>query len=121
MPRSNERTPSAADEVSELRQEVSSLRECLRTLIDAIDEIRDELQYLNINGVRTREPLAPPPMLRRMAADPCAMEWNERLVIDYGHRSEPPHGNSTAELSPPVAEPPADKLFAVAGDQRRLF
>jgi hypothetical protein len=121
MPRSNERTPSARDEVSELRQEVAGLKDCVRTLIDTIDEIRDELQYLNINGIRTREPLAFPPTLKRMAEDPCADDWNEQLVIDYGNAAETRTPKPEPKLSPPVAKQPADTLFAESGDQRQLF
>ena len=68
--------------------------------------------------------------LKRMAADPCAEDWGERLVIDYGepmgtaeaasHAGEMAGPVSTS-LSRAVGNPSSGKLFAEAGEQQRLF
>lgn len=77
---------SAPDEIAELRDEIASLKDHIRLLVDAIDEVREELSWLTRNGLPSREPLPPVPVLKQMAADPCAEDWGERLVIDYGAR-----------------------------------
>lgn len=61
-----------------------------------------------------------------MAADPCAEDWNERLVIDYGEGVKPEDdvpGSSDAVLPalPTAGKAPPGKLFATPGDQRQLF
>jgi len=120
-----ETPPADRDELTELRHEVADLKNHLRLLVDAIDEIRDELQYLNINGIRTREPLPAVPVLKRMALDPCAIDWNERLVMDFG----PSNGATEAGRSGPSKLPDADLgNKTVAGrpatnpsEQRELF
>ncbi len=78
--------PPASDEITELREEIASLKDHIRLLVDAIDEVREELSWLARNGLPSREPLPPVPVLKQLAADPCADDWGERLVIDYGTR-----------------------------------
>ena len=80
--------PSAPEpEPSELALEVESLRNEVRVLRQVIDEVRDELQYLNTNGVRLRDVDQLPPIgiLKRMAADVTSSQWSQRLQIDFGH------------------------------------
>lgn len=86
----------APDEIAELREEIASLKDHIRLLVDAIDEVREELSWLTRNGLPSREPLPPVPVLKQMAADPCADDWGERLVIDYGTR------NTNGETQPIV-------------------
>ena len=76
--------PPATTECEELRHEVADLKEVVRVLIDSIDEVRDELQWLARNGLPTGEPLPTSPVLKQMAADPCADDWGDRLVIERG-------------------------------------
>ena len=126
MPPRKESPQAEPDEIAQLREEVADLKNYLRTLVDAIEDVREDLQYLNINGIRSREPLPPVPILKRMAADPCAEDWNDRLVIDRAHStmqpgSQKPHEqpDSTSPSAPGKA--PAGKLFVEPGDQSRLF
>ena len=64
-------TSAPEPEPSELAVEVDSLRNEVRILRQAIDEVREELQYLNTNGLRLRDIDQVPPIgvLKRMAAD----------------------------------------------------
>lgn len=64
-------------------------------LSDILDEIRVDLQWVAHNGLPIREPLPTCPTLKRMAVDPGADDWGERLVIDYGQPTR------TAESAPP--------------------
>ena len=85
----NRRKASSAPEPkpSDLALEVESLRNEVRVLRQVIDEVREELQYLNTNGVRLRDVDQLPPIgiLKRMAADVTSSEWSSRLQIDFGH------------------------------------
>lgn len=108
------------DDIEELRHEVADLKDHVRLLVDAIDELREELQWLTRNGLPSRDPPAPVPVLKQMAADPCADDWGERLVIVRG--DTPPIDKAPASSAPePAAKPTAGKLFAEPGDQGRLF
>jgi hypothetical protein len=105
--------PPATTECEELQHEVAELKDVVRVLIDSIDEVRDELQWLARNGLPTGEPLPTSPVLKQMAADPCADDWGDRLVIERGdtdasaeRETEPT--NSTPKL-PELPKP--GKLF----------
>lgn len=87
MAKAQSTSASAPHELAELRQEIASLNDHVRLLVDAIDEVREELSWLTRNGLPSREPLPPVPVLKQMALDPCADDWNERLVIERGDRS----------------------------------
>ncbi len=105
--------PPATTEFEELRHEVAELKEVVRVLIDSIDEVRDELQWLARNGLPTGDPLPTSPVLKQMAADPCADDWGDRLVIERGDTVVPAEReteptNSTPEL-PELPE--SGKLF----------
>ena len=108
--------PEAAAPQEPLEAEVESLRNEVRVLRQAIDEVREELQYLNNNGVRLRDVDQLPPIgiLKRMAADVTSSDWSQRLHIDHGNRAEtdqqPAESNgkneSPSEQSPsPVSSP----------------
>lgn len=108
--------PEASVPQEPLAVEVESLRIEVRVLRQAIDEVREELQYLNNNGVRLRDVDQLPPIgiLKRMAADVTSSDWSQRLQIDHGNRTEtdqkPVETNgkneSTSEPSPsPVSTP----------------
>lgn len=103
--------PPAPDEIVELREEIASLKDHIRLLVDAIDEVREELSWLTRNGLPSREPLPPIPVLKQMALDPCAEDWGERLVIERGesHRpsQEPTDPTESQPVEPPAASPPA--------------
>lgn len=77
-----------------LSQEVETLRLEVRVLRQAIDEVREELQYLNTNGLRLRDldQLPHVGILKRMAADVTSKQWSERLVIDFGNQLESANG-----------------------------
>jgi hypothetical protein len=69
------------------------------------------------------------PTLERMALNPGVDDWNEWPVISSGApkqdamETETPAALTKLPLSPgaSLGKPPAGKLFAEAGDQRRLF
>ncbi len=83
MPPRDVPTPEP-NEIAELRTEIADLRQHIRVLIDVMDGIREELSWLARNGVPREEPLAPIPVLKQMAADPCDPRWGEKLVIVRG-------------------------------------
>lgn len=121
MPRRKEIPPADSDEITELREEVTDLKNHVRVLVDAIDEIRVELQWVTRNGLPIREPLPTVPILKRMALDPCADDWGERLVIDYGESPSPRQPEPEQVTLQSVGKPPPGKLFGETGEQRRLF
>ena len=100
MAKSRSNTPPAPDEIVELREGITSLKDHIRVLVDAIDEVREELSWLTRNGLPSRESLPPVPVLKRMAADPCADDWGERLVIERGG-PEAPSTEAVEEIVPP--------------------
>ena len=87
MAKAQSASAPATNETAELRMEIASLRDHVRLLVDAIDEVREELSWLTRNGLPSREPLPLVPILKQMALDPCAEDWGERLVIERGDRS----------------------------------
>lgn len=115
------------NEVVELREELVDLRQQVQLLSTIIDELREELSWLTRNGIPPHADAIPSPVLKRMAADPLADDWNERLVIARGEPADvtpraSPH--SPPPPAPPAADsgkPPADKHFATPGDQPQLF
>ena len=83
MPKKQNEGPSTSADMQELREEVSSLREIVRVLIDIAEGIREELQWLTRNGLPAGEAgMSFLPVVRRMARDPAAANWNDRLVMD---------------------------------------
>lgn len=96
-------------EIENVQQEIASLTDHLRVLVQVVDELRDEIEYLNRNGLPVRDEFRAVHHVRQMAVDPCAEDWSERLVVDS--RSS----NSTAESKDAAGEPPAP------GFQRDLF
>lgn len=114
MAKSKPPSSPAADEISELREEIASLKDHIRLLVDAIDEVREELSWLTRNGLPRREPLPPVPVLKQMAADPCADDWGERLVIERGQSRSTPS-------EPPKSEANAVKPASTPSEPGRLF
>ena len=106
-------TSTSEPESSELAFEVESLRNEVRVLRQAIDEVREELQYLNNNGLRLRDVEQRPPIgiLKRMAADVTSSEWSQRLQIDFGNgtrmKQNPPETNGTDESPSQQSPSPA--------------
>ena len=96
------RKSADAATLGELRQEVSRLRDHIEERQVIICDILEEFVLLTGN----RRPAAPAsitPVLKRMAADPCADDWNERLLIIRG--DEQRDGESGARQSPSVPSP----------------
>ena len=94
LPSRNVPPPAASDETAQLREEVTDLKNQVRVLSDILDEIRVDLQWVTQNGLPIRESLPACPTLKRMAVDPCAEDWGERLVMEFG----------TAEVDRSVAD-----------------
>ena len=75
----------APTETAELRREFTGFRDQLERLIDVLDGIREELQWLTRNGLPVQEERVPAsPVLKRMALNPLAADWNEQLEIVRG-------------------------------------
>jgi hypothetical protein len=110
--------PASSDEIAQLRDEVTDLKNQVQVLSDILDEIREELQWVTRNGLPIREPLPACPTLKRMALDPCADDWNERLVIDYGPLPRAASSTSAGHSQETI---PSENLVASAGSQRQLF
>ena len=106
MAKAHSSTPPAPDEIAELREEIASLKDHIRLLVDAIDEVREELSWLTRNGLPSQEPLPPVPVLKQMALDPCAEDWGERLVIERGDARPSPPGDSEPMVPQPATLPP---------------
>jgi hypothetical protein len=129
LPSRNIPPPATSDEIAQLREELTDLKNQVRVLSDILDEIRVDLQWVTQNGLPIRESLPACPTLKRMALDPCADDWGERLVIEFGEPRRTAETVSHAgdgakplpSQSPAVAKPPPGKLFSEVGDQRRLF
>lgn len=65
-------TPDNSADIHDLREEIVELKDHIRVLIDVIDRVREELQWLTRNGLpSTSEPSAPFPVPVQMRADPC--------------------------------------------------
>lgn len=81
MPAKSSRTIKADPESAEaVAASVDRLAEEVRILRTAIDEIRDEIAWAarNCQSCRSKEHA----VVQRMAVDPLAADWNERLQID---------------------------------------
>lgn len=121
MARPTEQQPAEQSEITELREEIADLKDHIRVLIDTIDEVREELQWLTRNGLPSSEPLPTTPVLKQMAADPCAEDWGERLVIERGDSSAPDKPQTDSPGDPSQPKLPPGKLFTEPGDQAQLF
>ncbi len=75
---------SLREEIHDLRNEMSEVRQSLRVLIEVMDSIREDLSWLSRNGFPREEPLPPIVVLKEMAADPCDPQWGEKLVMVHG-------------------------------------
>ncbi|MBX3440198.1 MAG: hypothetical protein KF861_22100 [Planctomycetaceae bacterium] len=103
-----------------LREELVELRQQVALLSVIIDELREELSWLTRNGLPPHADAAPSPVLRRMALDPCADDWRERLAIARGEPVVAPPASSPTQPATP-GKPPPGKLFSTPGDQPKLF
>ncbi|MCC7420984.1 MAG: hypothetical protein IT428_11945 [Planctomycetaceae bacterium] len=85
-------------EIGDLRTELADLKQSIGVLVDVMDGIREELQWLSRNGLPPHEERLPPsPVLKQMAADPCDPNWGDKLVIARGF---PEERRSVPELDP---------------------
>jgi hypothetical protein len=110
------RKSAESSALDDLRLEVGRLREHIGELQSAIDGIREELWLLTGNR-RPAEPPVVTPVLKKMAADPCADDWNERLLIIRG---DEPRSGPPAAPSPQVGVEPNDSRSPPPG-QQELF
>jgi hypothetical protein len=118
MAKWSEASPAACDH-AELRQEMARLREQMQVLTDVLEEIRQELQWLTRNGLPAPEP-STVPVLKSMALDPTAPNWNAHLRIERGSGAAQKTA-SPASTMPIVAKPPPGQVTLKPGDQGRLF
>jgi len=93
------------NELAKLNATIENLKDYVVVLTQAVDELREQVADLRRNGLPlVRDDYAaaaqwkPGNRVRQMAADPCADDWNERLVVEPMGRNESP--------PPPADEPP---------------
>lgn len=119
MPHMPRKSPTREkQETAELQAEIAELKDHVRLLVDAIDELREQLQWIACNRLPEREPPRTSPVLKRMVADPSADDWGDHLEIVYGEpepAAEKPAPEPVASPSQPApsANPgcPAGQLF----------
>ena len=109
---------------------VTELTGQIEVLRNVLDEIREDFAWAVQNGRLSTGQLPRPFVLKRMAADPTAPDWAERLNREpQAPHSEPSaildEGTPTASTSPSAENPPDDNLdddpgFS-AGGQGHLF
>lgn len=103
----------SVDAIERLDESVNRLADEMQSLWQTLDAIRDTLSWITRNGV---PPHADSPVchgvLKRMALDPTAEDWGERLDIDFGDQElddaqmmERP-GDETCKDGPHVSSPP---------------
>ena len=61
--------------IEQLTEQVSRLTDALRVVKDAIDDLRDDLEY----AVRNKQPLPPPLHITSMPHDPTVPDFHARL------------------------------------------
>lgn len=111
----------ASDETAELRREIADLKDQVKVLTDILDEIREEISWVTRNGLPMRTPLPVSPVLKRMALDPMAVDWGERLQMVRGECQEFEAERPPVVQAPVSREPPPGQLLSKPGEQRRLF
>ena len=111
-----------------LDQCFNELRDEVRVLRDAIDELRSELQWIANNPEPAGESSKGTFIVKQMAADPCAKDWAKRLVVERGEAAaisfNEPGPVVAEELEDPIQPEdgrPAVKPFEDARVQPRLF
>jgi hypothetical protein len=101
MPKKESLESSPSADMQELREEMASLREIVRVLIDVAEGIREELQWVTRNGLPAGESSPYVPVVRRMAKDPTAPDWNQRLVLDRGNPAKEGAADTDQEMDQP--------------------
>lgn len=103
------------DEIWELRREMAELKDNIRVLSDVLYEIREEISWLTRNGLPIQEErLHVAPVVKRMALNPAASDWAERLEIARGDCDD-------ERPSAGTMKPPPGQVVCQPGDQGRLF
>jgi len=111
----------ASENGDDIRDELARLIDQLCVLTDVLERIREELQWLTRNGLPVQEERVPmSPVLKRMALDPIAADWNERLEIVRGGESERGEGSEAAP-SPVAPQPAPEQPVSKPGGHSRLF
>ena len=79
-PRHSAPATDLPEEQAPLAESMDNLTGELRMLRQVLDEIREDISWVTQNGL----PVRPVEYVRvkRMALDPCAEDWGERLVIE---------------------------------------
>lgn len=104
--------PNEMLELGELHAEISDLKNHIRTLIDAIDDVRTELQYLATNRTAAPGAHVPSPVLKQMAVDPTTTDWSDRLVVARRGGKFPATG-PTEQSAEPTSAHEEEKAFEV--------
>src|SRR5258708_6337135 len=96
---------SASPESDPLVLAIDGLTTELAALRDVIDDIREDLSWVTRNGLPVRP--VEHVHVKRMALDPCASDWRERLEIE---RSNYPVNGSAPPLDVEVLDRIAETL-----------
>lgn len=84
-PKAKPATPDNSADIRALRDEIVELKDHIRVLIDVIDGVREELQWLTRNGLpSTRESSAPVPVVFPSPAEQCDLKAGVRVMADGG-------------------------------------
>lgn len=75
---------SSEDSIQELNDRIAQLTCEVHVLSTILDEVREQLSWLSHNGLPPHaESLNCHTVLKRMAADPTAEDWGQRLEIEH--------------------------------------
>lgn len=115
--------PDTGDnEIAALREEIAALREHVDVLIDTMEAVREELQWITRNGLPITPHREPIGVLQQMALDPCADDWAARLVIDRGDRPSPPAPESRPQpMGDQLSSSPPPEMPGSPREPGRLF
>ena len=78
------KTSARETAIDQLDTTVHRLAEQVIALNSTLDAIREDLQWVTQNGIPKHRPSLGHSVLKRMAADPTADDWSERLEIAGG-------------------------------------
>ena len=78
------KAPARESSIGRLEELVQRLAAEVNFVDSALADVRDDLQWVTRNGIPEHIPALGHPVLWRMAADPTAADWAERLEITSG-------------------------------------
>ena len=114
-PRRSKPESAPVEDPNPLAESVDRLTSELRVLRQVLDEVREDVSWVTRNGLPVRP--VEYSCVKRMALDPCAEDWGEKLVVErstYDPRMSTPLGSQAFDR---VVEELEQTLEAVAQGQ----